>query len=271
MPGYKDLSELTLMDDYMFGVVMRDPRLIRPLIEEILGFRIHSLSFAEAQRTVKEGYESRGVKLDLFVTDEAGTVYNVEVQTSDRKNLPRRMRYYQSVIDRSVLSPGVDYRELARSYIIFICSYDPYETGRALYTFEYRCLEDLFLPFGDDTRKNILNTKGSLTDISPELRQIIRYLDKGIAESEYTRQLKEAVRGVKTSEERRVEYMVMMIREMEIREDSKEKGRQESTERSLHSLMKNLGFSLRQAMDALDIPGEERETYVRRLEQTGSV
>ena len=37
----------------------------------------------------------------------------------------------------------------------------------------------------------------------------------------------DAVKSVKASEERRHEYMVMMIREMEAREEAKEEGRQE--------------------------------------------
>ena len=36
MEAYRRLEDLTLMDDYMFGMVMQDPKLIRPLIESIL-------------------------------------------------------------------------------------------------------------------------------------------------------------------------------------------------------------------------------------------
>lgn len=33
--AFKPLDELTLMDDYMFGVVMQDPALFKPLLEYI--------------------------------------------------------------------------------------------------------------------------------------------------------------------------------------------------------------------------------------------
>ena len=36
MEPFPRLEDLTLMDDYMFGTVMQDPKLIKPLIEFIL-------------------------------------------------------------------------------------------------------------------------------------------------------------------------------------------------------------------------------------------
>ena len=73
----------------------------------------------------------------------------------------------------------------------------------------------------------IVNTKGAVGEISDELKEVLIYLDEGRTTGEYTRQLDDAVRLVKSSEERRHEYMVMMIREMEIREEGREEGRKE--------------------------------------------
>lgn len=224
---FKDLSELTIMDDYMFGAVMSDEANIRPLIEYVLNIRIRSLRFIEPQRTIKEGYKSRGVRLDMYVEDEDGVVYTVEVQTTDEKNLPKRMRYYQSVVDVTVLSPGVDYEKLRKSFIIFICNYDPFHRGRYIYTFENRCAEDPALRLEDETVKVIVNTKGTVGDISDKMKELIRYLDSGIATGAYTKTLDKAVTTVKASEERRHEYMIMMIREMEILEKGRAEGRAE--------------------------------------------
>ena len=52
MDAYRRLEDLTLMDDYMFGTVMRDPKLIRPLIESILDMRIRRVTYIEPQRTI---------------------------------------------------------------------------------------------------------------------------------------------------------------------------------------------------------------------------
>ena len=125
--GVKPLEELTLMDDYMFGTVMRDTANLKPLLESILNITIVDIDFVEPQKTEKEGYLSHGIRMDLYVKDSHGQIFNVEVQTSDQKNLPKRMRYYQSVIDVDILSPGDDYNDLKQSYVIFICNYDPYK------------------------------------------------------------------------------------------------------------------------------------------------
>ena len=50
MDTFPRLEDLTLMDDYMFGTVMQDEKLIRPLIEFILDIRIKSVTYIEPQR-----------------------------------------------------------------------------------------------------------------------------------------------------------------------------------------------------------------------------
>ena len=95
----------------------------------------------------------------------------MEVQTSDKKNLPRRMRYYQSTIDISILKRGVDYKELKASYVIFICNYDEFGRGRYIYTFENTCREEPGLTFGDDAYKVVVNTKGCRGEVSEELME----------------------------------------------------------------------------------------------------
>ncbi|MBR2257021.1 MAG: Rpn family recombination-promoting nuclease/putative transposase [Blautia sp.] len=147
-------------------------------------------------------YGTHGIRLDLYVQDDKRRVFNVEVQTSSKKNLPKRMRYYQSVIDINVLAPGVDYSKLKRSFVIFICSYDPFGKGRYIYTFENRCMEEADLLFGDETQKVVVNTKGNVGEISRELKEVLVYLDEGRATGSYTQQLDDAVRTIKSSEER---------------------------------------------------------------------
>ena len=133
-PAFKPLEELTLMDDYMFGAVMRDKVNLKPLLEYILKIRIVDIDFVEPQKTEKEGFRSHGIRLDLYVQDEEGRIFNVEIQTSNKRNLPKRMRYYQSVIDIEILAPGVDYQKLRKSFVIFICNYDPFDRNRYIYT-----------------------------------------------------------------------------------------------------------------------------------------
>ena len=285
MEPFPRLEDLTLMDDYMFGTVMQDPKLIKPLIEFILDIRIRTVTYIEPQRSMKSGLNAKGVRLDLYVEDENGVVYNVEVQTTRRRSLPKRMRYYQAAIDMNVLSPGAEYAKLRRSYIIFICNHDPYDLGRYVYHFENRCIEQPDLPFGDETVKVIVNTRGKVGEISDVLREIIRYLADGTVSGAYSRELEDAVNQVKSSEERRHEYMIMMVRERELidqgieqgieqglerglkrgREEGREEGRINERVKTIRKLIRNMHFTPQEAMSWLDIPPEEQAAYLDRL------
>ncbi len=63
------------------------------------------------------------------------TVYNVEMQKGKGKNLAKRSRYYQGSIDLDMISKGRDYNELQKSFVIFICIFDPFNKGRYFYIF----------------------------------------------------------------------------------------------------------------------------------------
>ena len=161
------------------------------------------------------------------MTDDAGAVYNVEVQTSNKRNLPKRMRYYQSIIDISILTPGMEYGNLKKSFVIFICNYDEYGRDRYLYTFENTCREEPDLKFGDESYKIVVNTKGRKGDINAHLKEVLEYLDDGSVTGDYSRELDEAVKAVKSSEERRLEYMLLVTRDNEMRAEGRAEGRVE--------------------------------------------
>ncbi len=107
-----------------------------------------------------------------------------------------------------VLKKGKDYRKLKKSFIIFICNYDPFNKSRLVYTFRNRCDEDYSIIFHDDAAKIIINTKGTVGDISDELRAVIQYMDSGVATTEYTKSLDKEVATVKADEKFRREYML---------------------------------------------------------------
>ena len=111
--------------------------------------------------------------------------------------------------------PPEDYTFLRKSFVIFICTYDPFGTDRYVYTFENRCREDLSIALGDEAMKIILNTKGRIGEITDELKDLLRYMDGFAPDSAYTKELDQAVAEVRTDEKWRREYMVLneMLRE----------------------------------------------------------
>ena len=205
----KSIEELTIVDDFMFGAVMRDPKLCKPLLELILNVKIRKIEYPELQKTIDKRYGSKAIRLVVYVEDEAGTVYDVEIQTTEKKHLPKRTRYYQGIIDLHILEKGEDYTALRKSLVIFICTYDPFGKGRWVYTFENRCLEDQSVALGDGAVKIILNTRGSVGEISAGLRALLRYMDGFAPESGYTKALDSAVMDVRRDEKWRRGFMVL--------------------------------------------------------------
>lgn len=53
--------------------------------------------------------------------------------------------------------------QLKQSFVIFVCTFDPFHIGRHVYTVENRCVEDTNLLLNDATQKIILNQREFLT------------------------------------------------------------------------------------------------------------
>ncbi len=232
-PVIKSFEELEFKDDFMFGVIMRKPQYCKPFLETILGIKISDIKYPKTQGTIDIAANSKSVRLDVYVEDEENTVYNIEMQVTLNKNLPKRSRYYQGMIDLNILEKGEDYINLKRSYVIFICTFDLLGKGRHMYTFENRCLQDMEISFGDETTKIILNTKGTMNDVSSEMKNLLDYIDGKEAADEFTRKLETAVKSVKNNEKWRMGYMTLEMRYRELLEQGIDIGRSEGMEMGL--------------------------------------
>ena len=71
------------------------------------------------QKTVDQAGYAKSIRLDVWVTGSDGSMYDVEMQTTNIQDLDKRLRYYQSVIDVSSLEKGGHYTDLPDSFIIF--------------------------------------------------------------------------------------------------------------------------------------------------------
>ena len=229
----KAYEELELQDDFMFGVIMRDPKYCKPFLETILGIKIRKLEYPESQKTIDLSAGAKGVRLDVYVEDEKNTVFDMEMQVHIKRNLAKRMRYYQGMIDLNILEKGGDYNELKKSYVIFICTFDPYGQGRHLYSFEYLCDQDPSLTFGDETVKIILNTKGTIDDVSPEMKRLLDYIDGQAANDEFTRKLEDAVQSARRNEKWRLDYMTLQQEYREKYNEGLEAGIEQGIERGI--------------------------------------
>ena len=187
-------ERIDITNDYMFAHVMRDPdicmELLRYLLPEHNISRIEYVSseendggesdaakiISETQKTVSPFFSKRGVRLDAYL-DDGKTVYDIEMQAVSHEYMPQRVRLYQSHIDVNQLSKGGSFKQLRPSYIIFICKFDPFGKEFYRYTFRNKCDEDEQLTLDDGTYKLFFNTAGRKGNISPKLKELLKYMN----------------------------------------------------------------------------------------------
>ena len=222
---YKRLEELEIWDDFMFGAVMSNKELCKHLLEIILQKKIKDIRYTELQKTIDLQYDAKSIRLDVYVEDDLDSVYNIEIQTTNEKNLPKRSRFYQGMIDLNILNKGESYNKLKKSYVIFICNYDPFRKGRCFYRFENVCVDDPSLKLKDDSVKIMINPYGNDTkQFGKGFAALMDFLKNGQISDTYTESLKDEITKVKVSEEWRRRYMKLLIRDQENIEIGKELG-----------------------------------------------
>lgn len=96
----------------------------KPLLENILNIKIRDIVYVDYEETIQMTAKSKGIRLDIYVEDDDNTVFNLEMQTTTYKELPKRSRYYQGIIDLNMIEKGESYDILKESYVIFICTFD---------------------------------------------------------------------------------------------------------------------------------------------------
>ena len=210
-------NKLTLRNNFMFRLVMEKQELCKKLIECILGIKIKSISYMEHEKSFEANLRSKGIRLDLFVIDEDGVAYDIEMQmdNSYKEFLGRRTRYYISTMDNNALKKGERYSQLRKSYVIFICTFDPFGRGLAKYTFNAICNEDHSLVLDDGVTRVFINTEGDRHRISKELASLIGYISTGEVTDDYTQDLDEEVRALRNDDGRERDYMTYMQTIME--------------------------------------------------------
>ena len=103
----KTLQELTFKDNFMFAAVMMDEENAKGVLERALGVSIGRIEVCY-EKSIIYNPEYKGVRLDVYIKDEAGSHFNVEMQVANRE-IMKRARYYHSQIDMELLGTGIEY------------------------------------------------------------------------------------------------------------------------------------------------------------------
>ena len=250
----KRFEDLTFTDDFMFCKVMQNPDLCKRLVEMILSDTIGKITYISVQHNIKNYEQAKSVRFDVLVQTENGKFYDIEMQVSNERNIPKRMRFYQAAIDISFLDKGNSYNNLNDCFIIFICTFDAIGKNRPIYTFEKICLEDKNISLQDGTKKIIINAEAFKDTEDKELKEFLEYLKTGKAKSEFIRRIEEMIQAIKQNEQARQEYRLMSTFEM----DAMDRGAYK-TKKETAKLMKQKNFDIALIKEITGLPETEIE------------
>lgn len=233
------LSELPLHNDFMFSQVMRSEEICKLFLEELLGVEIQRIEFIDRQKDISDSYEYHGIRLDVYLKDEKGTVFNVEMQSDRRHELPKRVRFYQSGIDRSELPKGADYAVLSESYIIFICDFDYFHIGKAVGE-RVSFLKGTDVPYEDGSHVFFLNSRYQEANASKSILEFLDLvrtndLDK-LYETPLGQKAKKRMQEVRSDKELEVSYMTIAQKMLDERRIGYLDGKEETLKMAISAL-----------------------------------
>ena len=120
-------------------------------------------------------------------------------------------------MDVDNLLRGQSYAELKESYVIFICTQDPFGKGLPVYEFRNVCTADGTLFLDDKSYKVFYNVGAYGKEDEPELSALLEYLCERRATSGFTQHIDKLVEKAKRNEKFRSVYMSLNIHEDDLR------------------------------------------------------
>ena len=237
------IDNIPIVDDILFTTVISNEEIARSLLEAILNITVTKITRIERESQRSEVSNLRGVRFDIYIENDK-TAYDIEIQTSDNGDLPKRTRFYQVKNDIHMLRKGEKhFSKLKKSYIIFICTFHPFEnsdTNECIYTFENICLiNNKIIKLKDDAYRVFVNSECDLNKIkNNNLKAFIELIRDGFhtnTESPLTNKILNEMDRVKRNEGWRTNYMTQKERDL----DMMHKGEQEKCIQMVRGMLDN--------------------------------
>lgn len=242
----RKLKELNLLDDFLFFKMLNHSEFgeefSRGLLKVIFGREFGNLHVIPQKIYYGSDTDKHGARLDVYLEEEVdgdtllenATIYDVEPDLNNKvgniKTLPRRVRFYHSVIDADSLKSGTDYKSLKKVVVIIITPFDPFGFDHMVYTIGNSCKEVPELPYDDGAKTLFLYTKGKKGNVSQALREFLGYMEKTCwenAKNETLKKIHSMVEVVKRDKGVSLEFMKIFEREQMLREEGRQEGREE--------------------------------------------
>ena len=263
----RTIEELNIIDDFLFLEMINygeeGKEFCRLLLGTILDRPIGEVKIT-AQKVITPGSTTQhGVRLDVCieeiycerntyenrdnrenrstinaeVTNHIQDIYDVEIENRKsieiQKSLPKRSRYYHSMIDRNALHTGAGYKELKNVYVILIMTEDPFDRNLMWYTAKTQIVEDVTIPYEDGATTIYLYTKGTIEKDKKELAELLHYIEdskENNVSNPTVAKVHEFAEQVKRDKEVGIGYMKTIEYENFIREEGFELGEKRGME-----------------------------------------
>lgn len=198
---FRKLEDLNLIDNFLFQQMLLQEKdgeeFARILLSTILGRKIRNVKITSQKSILGIDTDRHGIRLDAYIEDVSDAdnpdladaeiipdIYDIEPNNSyERDTLPKRTRYYHSLIDSQLLATSTGYDKLPNVIIIVILPYDPFNQDRMVYTIRNHCDEVPNLPYDDGARKIFLYTKGTQGNPSQSLKDMLKYIQESTKEN----------------------------------------------------------------------------------------
>ena len=245
----RKLKELNLLDDFLFFKMLNHPEFgeefSRNLLKVIFGRDFGKLKVIPQRVYYGSDTDKHGARLDVYLEEtfdgeellENVTLYDVETELKNTeesiRSLPRRVRFYHSIIDADSLKSGADYTSLKKVVVIMITPFDPFGFDYTVYTIGNACKEVPELLYDDGAKTIFLYTHGKKGDVPQSLKELLNYMEDTSwenAKNDALKKIQSLVEVVKRDKGVSLEYMKIFEKEQMLREEGREEERK-NTER----------------------------------------
>ena len=247
----KSISEMNLINGFLFDSALENEDEAKIVVGNILKAvfnRKLNISSVVSQKPI-QAIDTRyhGIRLDVKTIEatvegvkSTVTIYDTEMEDreSDRRYLPKRMRYYVAMNDSKFLEAGEDYDKLPDYISVVILSYDPFLAGDMYYEVKSNLITHPDLEYNNGIRNIFLYCNGKPNFDKPnssiklsqshskKLQEMLKYIvsgEKPASSNEDIEEIDTIVTKVKGRTEVTAEYMRQWDRELSIKRETKQK------------------------------------------------
>ena len=242
----KAVEAMNLINGFLFDSSIEDEEdakiVIGAILTTVFNRRINEIKVTSQKNFQAIDTKYHGIRLDAHVTEDvdgavSATIYDVEMEDriADKPNLPKRIRYYNSLIDSRYLDSGKGYDGLPDFVSITILSYDPFGAGDLYYEASTVLTTHPDIEYEDGVFHIYLFCNGKINrDLNEahgkKLHEVLKYIVSGekiTSENKEVNDLEEVVTKIKKRPEVTTKFMLQCDRERVLVADAKRETRKE--------------------------------------------